>query len=74
LIVAISLVGHVLGAVGQLPEIFIEIEINFFLLRRLLGVKSQDEKQNKVSLFTTPFTHTHTHSFIHSFISFYIVI
>jgi translation initiation factor 2 subunit 3 len=46
------LVGQVLGAVGQLPEIFIEIEINFFLLRRLLGVKSQDEKQNIVHKLT----------------------
>jgi translation initiation factor 2 subunit 3 len=31
------LVGQVLGAVGSLPEIFTEIEVNFFLLRRLLG-------------------------------------
>jgi translation initiation factor 2 subunit 3 len=43
------LVGQVLGGVGKLPDIFIEIEINFFLLRRLLGVKSQGDKQAKVS-------------------------
>lgn len=35
------LVGQVLGAVGTLPPIFVEIEINFFLLRRLLGVKTE---------------------------------
>ena len=44
------LVGQVLGEVGQLPEVFVELEINFFLLRRLLGVRTQSgEKQGKVS-------------------------
>lgn len=43
------LVGQVLGAVGQLPEVYTELEINYFLLRRLLGVKSDDKKQTKVS-------------------------
>ena len=43
------LVGQVLGEVGKLPDVFIEIEINFFLLRRLLGVRTQGgEKQSKV--------------------------
>jgi len=42
------LVGQVLGEVGKLPDIFTELEINFFLLRRLLGVKTEGEKQNKV--------------------------
>ncbi|EFA84430.1 translation initiation factor 2 gamma [Heterostelium album PN500] len=43
------LVGQVLGSVGKLPEIFISLEVNFFLLRRLLGVKSESgEKQSKV--------------------------
>eukprot|EP00741_Cyanophora_paradoxa_P022044 tig00021433_g21280.t1 len=42
------LVGQVLGEVGKLPEVFIELEINFFLLRRLLGVKTDGEKQGKV--------------------------
>uniref|UniRef100_A0A8C9WF31 protein-synthesizing GTPase n=1 Tax=Scleropages formosus TaxID=113540 RepID=A0A8C9WF31_SCLFO len=32
------MVGQVLGAVGALPEIFTELEISYFLLRRLLGV------------------------------------
>ena len=43
------LVGQVLGRGGTLPDIFTEIEINFFLLRRLLGVKVEgDGKQGKV--------------------------
>ncbi|KAG5559889.1 hypothetical protein RHGRI_003248 [Rhododendron griersonianum] len=44
------LVGQVLGEVGSLPEIFVELEVNFFLLRRLLGVRTKGtEKQGKVS-------------------------
>mmetsp|Transcript_18531 Transcript_18531/g.51902 ORF Transcript_18531/g.51902 Transcript_18531/m.51902 type:complete len:467 (+) Transcript_18531:174-1574(+) len=44
------LVGQVLGEVGALPEVYTELEINFFLLRRLLGVRTQSgEKQGKVS-------------------------
>jgi len=35
------LVGQVLGDVGSLPDIFSELEISFFLLRRLLGVKQE---------------------------------
>lgn len=44
------LVGQVLGQVGALPDVFSELEINFFLLRRLLGVRSKEgEKQSKVT-------------------------
>ncbi|KAG8764931.1 hypothetical protein FRC12_007797 [Ceratobasidium sp. 428] len=43
------LVGQVLGAVGELPSVYTELEISFFLLRRLLGVKTEDKKQTKVS-------------------------
>ncbi|WMV10076.1 hypothetical protein MTR67_003461 [Solanum verrucosum] len=44
------LVGQVLGEVGSLPEVFVELEVNFFLLRRLLGVRTKDtERQGKVS-------------------------
>ena len=44
------LVGQVLGEVGKLPEVFTELEVNFFLLRRLLGVRTQgSERQGKVS-------------------------
>lgn len=44
------LVGQVLGEVGALPDVYTELEVNFFLLRRLLGVRTQGgEKQGKVS-------------------------
>jgi len=44
------LIGMVLGHPGKLPSIFIEIEIKYYLLRRLLGVKLEgDAKQGKVS-------------------------
>lgn len=42
------MVGQVLGTKGTLPSIYTEIEISYFLLRRLLGVKSDDKKQTKV--------------------------
>ena len=45
------MVGQVLGAVGALPDIFIELEISYFLLRRLLGVRTEgDKKGAKVSV------------------------
>ncbi|GHP10159.1 eukaryotic translation initiation factor 2 subunit 3 [Pycnococcus provasolii] len=44
------LVGQVLGSKGSLPEIYVELEVNFFLLRRLLGVRTAgSEKGAKVS-------------------------
>jgi translation initiation factor 2 subunit 3 len=43
------LVGMVLGVKGSLPDVFTELEITFYLLRRLLGVKTQEgSKQAKV--------------------------
>nr|AAW27605.1 SJCHGC00533 protein [Schistosoma japonicum] len=43
------LVGHVLGEVGTLPDIYVELEISFFFLRRLLGVRTEgDQKGGKV--------------------------
>jgi len=39
------MVGQVLGAVGSLPEIYTELEITFFLLRRLLGVRTEGDKK-----------------------------
>jgi translation initiation factor 2 subunit 3 len=39
------LVGHVLGAVGTLPDVFVEIEISYYLLRRLLGVRTEGGKK-----------------------------
>ncbi|RVW26346.1 Eukaryotic translation initiation factor 2 subunit 3 [Vitis vinifera] len=47
------LVGQVLGEVGSLPDVFVELEVNFFLLRRLIGVRAKGtEKQGKVSKLT----------------------
>ncbi|UYV67338.1 eif2s3 [Cordylochernes scorpioides] len=47
------MVGQVLGAVGTLPDIYVEIEISYFLLRRLLGVKTEgDKKGAKVQKLT----------------------
>lgn len=43
------LVGFVLGLKGKLPKIYTELEVNYFLLRRLLGVKTADGKQAKVA-------------------------
>jgi translation initiation factor 2 gamma subunit (eIF-2gamma) len=37
------LVGNVIGNPGFLPDIFGELEVNFFLLRRLLGVKTDGD-------------------------------
>ncbi len=39
------LVGQVLGAVGALPEVYVILEISFFLLRRLLGVRIEGDQQ-----------------------------
>ncbi|KAF7121647.1 hypothetical protein CNMCM5793_009119 [Aspergillus hiratsukae] len=46
------LVGFVLGHRGRLPAIYTELEVNYFLLRRLLGVKTADGKQAKVAKLT----------------------
>jgi translation initiation factor 2 subunit 3 len=46
------MVGHVLGAVGALPDIYTELTISFFLLRRLLGVKTEGEKKG-AKVYTT---------------------
>ena len=46
------LVGFVLGLKGRLPDIYTELEVNYFLLRRLLGVKTADGKQAKVAKLT----------------------
>ncbi|KAG8223005.1 hypothetical protein J437_LFUL000713 [Ladona fulva] len=47
------LVGQVLGAVGALPKIFIELEFSYYLLKRLLGVRTEgDKKAAKVQKLT----------------------
>eukprot|EP01084_Bolivina_argentea_P297993 513453_1 len=40
------LVGQVLGEVGKLPEVYIQLEISFFLLRKLLGVRSDSSSSD----------------------------
>ena len=35
------MVGQVLGAVGHLPSIYTELEVSYYLLRRLLGVRTE---------------------------------
>ena len=39
------MVGQVLGAIGGLPEIFTELEVSYYLLRRLLGVRTEGDKK-----------------------------
>ncbi|GAU97720.1 hypothetical protein RvY_08968 [Ramazzottius varieornatus] len=39
------MVGQILGAVGALPAIFTELEMSYFLLRRLLGVRTEGDKK-----------------------------
>lgn len=47
------LVGQVLGLKDCLPDVFTEVEVSVYLLRRLLGVKAQDgAKQAKVQKLT----------------------
>ena len=36
------LVGHVLGHKENLPKVYIEVEVAYYLLRRLLGVRTQE--------------------------------
>jgi translation initiation factor 2 subunit 3 len=36
------LVGHVLGHRNYLPNVYIEVEVSYYLLKRLLGVRTQD--------------------------------
>jgi len=43
------LVGQVVGEVGKLPEVYSELEISFFLLRTLLGVKTDNENKGKIA-------------------------
>lgn len=47
-----KLLGNVMTAVGKGADIYVELEISFFLLRRLLGVKTTDKKQAKVQKLT----------------------
>lgn len=51
-----SLVGQIIGHPGSMPEVLSEIDVAYFLLKRLLGVRATErkaaedgEKKNKVS-------------------------
>ena len=45
--IADSLVGNIIGYPGQLPDVFIEIEVEYYLLSRLLGVKANEKDENQ---------------------------
>lgn len=45
--IADSLVGNIIGYPGRLPDVFLEIEIEYYLLSRLLGVKSSEKEENQ---------------------------
>lgn len=40
------LIGQVLGYPGNLPDIYTELEVNFYLLRRLVGVRNESGDQS----------------------------
>ncbi|KAL1208142.1 hypothetical protein V5N11_034864 [Cardamine amara subsp. amara] len=47
------LVGQVLGELGSLPEVYVELEVSFQLLTRLIGVRTKEvENQMRVSKLT----------------------
>jgi len=47
------MVGQVLGAIDALPAIYADLEIQFYLLRKLLGVRTEgDKKSAKVQKLT----------------------
>jgi len=48
------LVGNVLGFPGQLPEIYTKIDVSFYLLKRLIGAKTEaDSRSHRISKITT---------------------
>lgn len=68
------LVGQVLGSVGGLPNVFMELEISFFLLRRLLGVRTDgDKKAAKVGLIVILFSVQYWNIGVISLESFYCI-
>lgn len=53
-----SLVGQIIGYPGHMPDVVSEIEVKFYLLRRLLGVQSKrratnDDPQSSIQRITT---------------------
>lgn len=46
-----SLVGQIIGHPGQMPEVLSEIDVTYYLLKRLLGVKAtQNAEGEKMSI------------------------
>ena len=41
-----------MGAVGHLPSIYTELEVSYYLLRRLLGVRTEGRKGGEVQFKT----------------------
>lgn len=54
LTIADALVGNIIGLPDQLPDVFCELKINYYLLRRLVGVKtvSTGETNKKINKIT----------------------
>lgn len=44
-----SLVGQIIGLPNQMPDVLSEIDVSYYLLKRLLGVKSQGSGTARVS-------------------------
>ena len=44
-----SLVGQIIGHPNQMPDVLSEIDCSYYLLKRLLGVKTAGSVKNKVS-------------------------
>lgn len=48
------MIGMIIGHPGKMPEVVVEIEAQYYLLRRLLGVKSEgDKSKSKVQKLKT---------------------
>lgn len=48
LTIADLLVGNIIGYPHSLPDVYDELEIDYYLLRRLVGVKNAEEGNDKV--------------------------
>ena len=70
--------GQVLGAVGALPDIYTELEISYFLLRRLLGVRTEGSQrgakvlEGRVNVCVCAFVHMFVCVCMHDCVYYYI--
>ena len=45
-----NMVGQIIGHPDKMPDVVLEIDVSYYLMRRLLGVKSEgDKSKEKVS-------------------------